>query len=193
MFGRMESAATRMRVLIDDLLSYSKASALPNEWQPLDLSMTLQHVLQDLEAAIADKGARITAAGLPVVQGDERQLQQMLQNLVGNAIKYHKPGTAPEVQIRGDKVILPNSGYTSPPDAKGSYQLIEVMDNGIGFRPEEAEKIFKVFQRLHGRAEYEGTGVGLSIVQKVVLNHKGFIQAEGRLGEGATFRVFLPI
>ncbi|RYZ21487.1 MAG: PAS domain S-box protein [Chitinophagaceae bacterium] len=180
MFARMESATTRMRDLIEDLLSYSRLSQAPPVFVPLNLADIVQQVLQDLEAALIESGAQVQVDPLPAIQGDERQLRQLFQNLLGNALKYHMPGRKPEIRVC----------YRS--STEDGRIVIEVEDNGIGFEPEYADRIFQVFQRLHGRKEYAGSGVGLAIARKVVSNHKGTIMAEGRPGQGATFRIQLP-
>ncbi len=193
MFVRMESAATRMRTLINDLLTYSQVSMNPDVLEQVELNEVVQHVLQDLEASIHETGATLRVDQLPVVQGNYHQLAQMFQNVLGNALKYRKPGVQPEIAVRcrllseTDPLIK-----TLPGGSKERFYLIEVSDNGIGFEQENAQKIFKVFQRLHGRSAYEGTGVGLAIVQKVVANHKGYITALSEPGKGASFRIFLP-
>jgi signal transduction histidine kinase len=142
---------------------------------------------------IEDKGATVTVDQLPIVRGHRRQLQQLFQNLVGNALKYSRPGVAPEVrihsrQIAGDDTAIPASRR----QGGGVYHLVTVQDNGIGFDQADADRIFNVFTRLHGLTEYKGTGVGLSIVRKVVENHGGQIWAQSELGKGATFYLLLP-
>ncbi|MCU7551739.1 ATP-binding protein [Chitinophagaceae bacterium LB-8] len=193
MFERMQSAAARMKTLIHDLLAYSQVSKNPGVLEQVDLNDIIHNVLQDIEASIHETDAKIVVDHLPTIHGIDRQLRQMFQNLIGNAIKYRQPGTRPEVIIKcrliGETDPLRK---TLPATTKENYYCIEISDNGIGFEQEHAQKIFKVFQRLHGRSEYEGTGVGLAIVQKVVANHKGFISAQSEPGEGATFQVFLP-
>jgi len=192
MFERMEGAAGRMRALIDDLLAYSQVNLKPEAYGDVWLQEVVQQVLTDLEAGITETGALISIGTMPRVRGDERQLRQLFQNLIGNAIKYRKPGVTPLVELHSRK--WDGKGFGFPTELlPGDYWLIEIRDNGIGFEPEHAEKIFKVFQRLHGRSEYAGTGVGLAIVQKVVHNHKGFIRAEGQPGEGAVFQLLLPV
>ncbi|GAA4334313.1 sensor histidine kinase [Flaviaesturariibacter amylovorans] len=135
-----------------------------------------------MEISIAEKNAVIKVAALPTVQGYKRQLQQLLQNLIGNAIKYNKPGICPEIDITA-----------SPVSENGqSYWALSVHDNGIGFEPSQSENIFKMFTRLHRDEGYAGTGVGLTIVKKVVENHKGLIKVESAPGQGSTFTVLLP-
>ncbi len=193
MLGRMQGAATRMSSLIDDLLTYSRVSARPLNRTTVDLQAVLRDVVADLDVTLREKGAVVHYANLPVLQADPLMMRQLFQNLLSNAVKFSKAGTAPEVHISG-RVAAPEDGRLPGIEglASGNYHLIEVRDNGVGFDPQYAKRIFQIFQRLHGRTEYPGTGVGLSIVQKLVDVHGGRIVAEGRVGEGATFRVALP-
>lgn len=192
-FQRMLSATTRMKKLIDDLLAYSRLSVKPETLEEVELDDVVQMVLQDLETSINESSARFELGRLPKIRGDERQLRQMFQNLFSNAIKYRKANTSPHVVIKSGTVKPGDSIFEQLPRvARASYHLIEVSDNGIGFEQEHAEKIFQVFQRLHGQAEYEGTGVGLAIVQKVVSNHKGYVAAISELDKGARFLLFFP-
>jgi len=191
-FERMERATRRMATLIDDLLLYSHISRGIAEKETVDLNAKLAIVLEDLELAIGEKGAVIQADVLPVVQGHRRQLQQLFQNLISNALKYCRPEVTPQIRISCHKVQgneVPD--FTGRDEAK-SYFCISVTDNGIGFETADAERIFNVFTRLHGNSEFKGTGVGLSIVRKVAENHQGTVVAQGMPGAGASFRVFLP-
>ncbi len=186
-FERMIVATERMSQLISDLLSYSKLSTKPSFFKTIDVKDLIQHVLADLEAIVNEKKATVSVGELPEVKGDPVQLRQLFQNLLSNALKYSKEDMAPVVSISSEIVQKEINGVT------GSYHKIEITDKGIGFEQQEAERIFKVFQRLHGRSEYPGTGIGLAIVQKVVENHNGSITAESKPGKGATFRVYLPV
>jgi len=191
MLERLDVATIRMKGLIDDLLTYSRASIAPSVFEPINLNVLVQNVIQDFEATISETAAIITTDNLPIVKGDERQLRQLFQNLISNALKYRKPDVIPEVSISLQK--SDNKIETNLPDNSAKlYYLIEVKDNGIGFEQEYAEKIFQVFHRLHGRSEYEGTGVGLAIAQKVIHNHNGLIKAQSEPGQGATFSILLP-
>jgi signal transduction histidine kinase/PAS domain-containing protein len=193
LFRRIEVAAERMQLLVDDLLEFSHVSEKPQKMEIVDLTEKVQRVLTDLELPIEEKCAIIKLDPLPIIQGNRRQLQQLFQNLISNALKYSKPDIAPEVTI-GYRII--NGGdveISIPQDYKDKkFHLIEVTDNGIGFEQEYAEQIFKMFQRLHGKTEFAGTGVGLSIVRKVVENHNGYIWAKSEPGKGARFSVLLP-
>jgi PAS domain S-box-containing protein len=182
-FNRIESATDRMRNLIDDLLLYSHVSQRPHETESIDLAQKVQDVLEDLELDIQEKKAKIHVDNLPIVNGYRRQLQQLFQNLISNALKYSKKDVPPRIDITASHVI----------ENQKPYHLIAVKDNGIGFAPEYAEKIFHMFTRLHGKAEYSGTGVGLSIVKKVVENHNGYIRVKSHPGEGSTFEIYLPV
>jgi len=193
LFERMQYAANRMGTLIDDLLTYSHFTKEISQLEPIDLNQKIRTVLGDLELEIEEKKAQITVGEMPVINGNRRQLQQLFQNLVGNALKYAKPGLPPEVQISASKVKGKEAGTDSPTiDAEKWYYLIEVKDNGIGFKQEDAQRIFNVFTRLHGNAEYGGSGVGLSIVKKVAENHNGYVWAEAQVESGALFKVLLP-
>ena len=183
-----------MRQLIEDLLAYSRVKVKAENFTEVDLNKIVAQVLQDLETVVQESGAAVFKDNLPTINGDELLLRQMFLNLLSNAFKYRKPDVAPVVNIR---CIMKKEGGSDTAglhdNIAGAYYHIELSDNGIGFEQEYAEKIFQVFQRLHGRAEYEGTGVGLAIVQKVVANHGGHITAHGVPGEGATFRIMLPV
>jgi light-regulated signal transduction histidine kinase (bacteriophytochrome) len=182
-FNRIENATERMRNLIDDLLLYSHASQKPHETEIIDLNQKVQRVLEDLELDIHEKHASISVGKLPIVQGYRRQLQQVFQNLISNALKYSKENVPPQIDITAD--VVEENGKT--------YYVITVKDNGIGFEQQYEEKIFQMFSRLHGRNEYTGTGVGLSIAKKVMENHNGFIRVESEPGIGSAFKVYLPL
>lgn len=175
---RMRSAAARMQTLINDLLAYSRVSRNAHQPQRVALSRVLAEVLSDLESRIEASGATVEAGLLPEVEADPTQMRQLLQNLLGNALKFAAPERRPQVrvsaQLRGGRVHL------------------VVEDNGIGFDNRYQERIFAPFQRLHGRSDYEGSGIGLAIVRKIVERHGGQIHAEGRPGEGARFELDLP-
>ena len=182
-FDKIERATERMRLLVDDLLAYSYVSQIPHEKVQIDLHDELKHVIDDLEHEIELHNAKVNIERLPVVFGYKRQLMQMFQNLISNALKYSRKDLLPQITISGESVER---------DGK-KYHLIKVKDNGIGFDNQYAEKIFQMFTRLHGKNEYSGTGIGLSIVKKVVENHNGMVKAEGHPGEGSIFFVYLPV
>lgn len=192
-FSRILNASQRMGALIDDLLLYSHVSQVPLEKDEVDLNEKVQRVLEDLELEIQQKNAVVTLQELPTVRGYKRQLQQLFQNLIGNALKYSKPGEQPKIDIRSTIVGSVDNGTTvDTTDHFKSFYRIDIQDNGIGFEPSESERIFQLFQRLHGNAEYQGTGVGLSIAQKVARNHHGKIVAESKPGAGSRFSIYLP-
>jgi PAS domain S-box-containing protein len=192
-FQRMELASKRMSTLIDDLLTYSEVSQKATLEQEVDLNFIIDCVLSDLDLEIEQKRATIQVSKLFHMTGHRRQLQQAFQNLISNALKYSKPEVAPVISITCGKIKGSDTGlhFTTEQQAKEFYQVM-VKDNGIGFEQEDAERIFNVFTRLHGMAEYKGTGVGLSIVRKVIENHHGYIWAESQPSEGATFKILLP-
>ena len=194
MLTRMQLAADRMRILIRDVLAYSRITTKRENAQLLDLNTIVGEVLTDLETVITDKQAITYVGSLSPITGDAVQIRQLFQNLISNALKFNKLGRQPELRLTGHTQRGQETGLIiSPADATKLFYRIELSDNGIGFDPTHAGKIFQVFQRLHSRNEYAGTGIGLAIVQKVVENHQGYIQAEGRPGEGATFVILLPV
>jgi len=190
---RLQQTAGRMRNLIEDLLAYSNTSLGTTGFEEIKLADIVNEVLDDMEATIIEKGATVTIQDLPTIQGDHRQIRQLFQNLISNAFKYSQKDKAPLVLISSKLINGRDTEVQLPDDRRNQlFHLIEVKDNGIGFDPDDAERIFRLFQRLHGKAEYEGTGVGLAIVRKVVENHNGYIWAESEPGKGATFKLLLP-
>jgi PAS domain S-box-containing protein len=194
LFSRVENATNRMNTLIEDLLTYSIISRGMSHMEDVDLHLKVQNVLVDLEVEIEEKKAEIEIGNLPVIRGQKRQMQQLFQNLIGNALKYCRPGVPPKISIHSRTVFGRDTPLRLGADEAGrQYHLITVQDNGIGFNQEDAERIFNVFTRLHGNTEYKGTGVGLSIAKKVAENHQGYIWAESAPGQGTTFKVLLPV
>jgi signal transduction histidine kinase len=189
--GRMQAAATRMRTLINDLLAFSRVTTKGQPFVPVDLNTLVGDVLDDLAEGTAETAARMDVGELPHVRADPLQMRQLFQNLIGNAIKFHRPDVPPLVIIRATPWNqLPAD--TDPPVPSGEGHRISVTDNGIGFDQSFAERIFELFQRLHGRGEYEGTGIGLAICRKIVQRHGGTITARSREGAGTTFVIDLP-
>ncbi|HEX2535738.1 MAG TPA: ATP-binding protein [Chitinophagaceae bacterium] len=188
-FERMELAAKRMNTLIDDLLTYSEVSQTATLAEQVDLNELMAQVISDLDLEIEQKGASIEVPRLFTIRGHRHQLQQAFQNLIGNALKYSKPGTPPVISLSCRKAEDKKQGPGLP---EGDYFEVTVKDNGIGFDQADSERIFNVFTRLHGMAEYKGTGVGLSIVRKVIENHHGHISARSQPGDGAEFIILLP-
>ncbi len=181
---RMQNAAARMQTLISDLLSLSRVANHKQPFVNVDLADVARTVVSDLEARLLQAGARVEIGALPIIVADRGQMAQLLQNLIGNGIKFSKPGQRPVVKVRGELRQDPISGL-------GECE-ITVEDNGIGFDEKYLDRIFRVFQRLHGRTEYEGTGIGLAICRKIVERHGGSITASSEPGVGAKFTVNLP-
>ncbi len=187
---RMQDAAGRMRCLINDLLTYSRVTTKARPFAPVDLGRVAREVMSDLQVAIEQAGAHIELGDLPVIQADATQMRQLLQNLLSNALKFRCEERASEVRI-GGRLYAPDR----PEEGAATPRLCEITiaDNGIGFRQDHAARIFGIFQRLHGRGEYPGTGIGLATCRKIVERHGGTIAASGRPGEGASFVCTLPV
>jgi light-regulated signal transduction histidine kinase (bacteriophytochrome) len=188
--GKVVDATKRMRSLINDLLHYSKLSSTTH-FTPTDLNEILAEALTDLELSISEKKAKVCVETLPLADVVPGQIRQVFQNIVGNALKFSQPGLAPEIKIWSERTTT--KAFVSAADANGDYLRIYIQDNGIGFNEFFLGKIFTLFQRLHGRAEYEGTGIGLAIVRKIIEKHNGLITAKSKEGEGATFIIVLPL
>jgi signal transduction histidine kinase len=184
---RMQNAAGRMRTLINDLLSYSRVTTGAKEFQNVSLNKVLGEVLSDLQIRIEETKATINSDALPTIECEPMQMRQLLQNLLGNALKFRKSDVLPIITVTSE--IVPADDATG---IAGHAKLI-FADNGIGFENEFKDKIFTIFQRLHSRTEYEGTGIGLATVRKIVERHGGTINAEGQLNIGSKFYVTLPI
>ncbi|WP_434979816.1 sensor histidine kinase [Daejeonia sp. YH14] len=186
---RTLASAGRMRKLIDDLLQFSRTTRTEQVYEFADLNDLLDNAVDNLNPLIEEKSAKITSDRLPGLYVVPFQIQQLFTNLIGNSLKYCRDGIAPEIHIECRKTTRTNLPF--PTNGEKYYEII-FTDNGIGFENEYREKIFELFNRLHGKNEYEGTGIGLAICKKIAENHKGNILAEGRPGEGSTFRIFLP-
>ncbi len=176
---RMSDAAGRMRALIDDLLMFSRVSTKARPFTAVDLDETVGVVLADLEVAMEESGAQLSIDPLPTIEAEPLQMRQLLQNLLGNALKFRRDGVTPEITVRATV-------------ADGIAELT-VADNGLGFDAQFATRIFRAFERLHGTSAYPGTGIGLALCRKIVERHHGTITADGREGEGATFTIRLPL
>jgi signal transduction histidine kinase len=181
---RIQNASGRMRQLINDLLTFSRVTSNAKEFESVDLNEVLNGVESDIEMRLADNNGSIESEKLPTIDADPLQMRQLFQNLLSNSLKFAKEGVAPVVTI-SHKVIDRHMGADN---------LLELRfaDNGIGFNNRYKDQIFAIFQRLHGRLEYEGTGIGLSTCRKIIERHNGMIDADGKEGEGATFIVQLP-
>jgi signal transduction histidine kinase/DNA-binding LacI/PurR family transcriptional regulator len=171
--------AGRMQALINDLLQYSRVTTRGKPFAPTDCAAVLDHALTNLKVAIEESGAVVSHDDLPTVPADDVQLTQLFQNLIGNATKFHKPDTRPEVHVGAER--------------RSDEWLFSVQDNGIGIDPKHFERIFLIFQRLHSREEYEGTGIGLAVCKRIVERHGGHIWVESEPGKGATFRFTIPV
>ncbi|GAB2799615.1 hypothetical protein GCM10027275_51900 [Rhabdobacter roseus] len=190
-FQRMQKAAQRMQQLIHDLLAFSHLNAAERIVESTDLRLLVEEVAGELSDTMAEKRATLDATELGSAPIIEFQFRQLLHNLIGNALKFSNPEVPPHIILKSRMVPgsqLPNS--TLSPEKTYCHILVE--DNGIGFAPQYSEKIFAVFQRLHGRSHYKGTGIGLAIVKKVVENHQGLITATSEPGKGARFDIYIP-
>ncbi|MEI9908301.1 MAG: ATP-binding protein [Bacteroidota bacterium] len=192
-FSRIISAAERMQKLIDDLLSYSRSSHSEIKLMPADLNLILEEVKNNLHEVIEEKKVIIETDVLPVLPVIKPQFIQLFSNLISNAIKFSHPHIPPHIRI--SSCIVPGNEIVTDTvlPQNGEFWKLRISDNGIGFDQKYEHKIFELFQRLHGRSKYEGTGIGLAICKKIVHNHKGAITATGQPGNGAVFTVFLPI
>ena len=176
--SRMQAGAERMSTLIRDLLAFSQVTTQSTPFKMVDLNATLAGVLSDLEVRLQETGGRVEARALPCIEADPVQMHQVLLNLVGNALKFHRPGVAPVVRVSGTQT-------------RGTVDLV-VDDNGIGFEEKYAERIFAPFQRLHAKHQFDGTGMGLSIVRKIAERHGGSVTATSTPGAGSRFVVSWP-
>ncbi|GAB4044186.1 sensor histidine kinase [Spirosoma litoris] len=202
MLARMQSAAERMSVLIRDLLDYSKISSQRDSFHSFSLTKLIEDILEDLWHPIQDTNAQIqigTDGPLPNLIGDRPQLRQLFQNLLSNALKFHQTDSAgapipPFIQVSAKRITSAKLPDTIRQELKANqaYWAISIADNGIGFEQKYAEQIFQVFQRLHSRKQFGGTGIGLAVVKKVIEQHEGAIQVDSEAGKGTTFTVYLP-
>jgi PAS domain S-box-containing protein len=188
---RIEGSAARMSAMVEGILNYSIADMTAMTHEPVALAPLFDEIAGDLELVIQQKNARIERGPLPVVKGLPILLSQLFYNLVNNALKFSQPGRPPVVRISARPVTREEGALLAGTDP--SFVAIEIHDNGIGFPPEQAAKIFQLFSRLHAKEEYEGTGLGLALCQKIAQRHGGFISAEAVPGEGAVFSVVLPL
>jgi signal transduction histidine kinase len=186
----MRAAAARMRTLINDLLTFSRVGTRAQIVVAVDLDQEAQQVVSDLESRIQQVDGRVELGSLATLNADALQMRQLLQNLIGNGLKFHRPGVPPVVRVEGR--FLGGEQSNGDGRTERSYE-ITVSDNGIGFEEAYLDRIFELFQRLHGRNEYEGTGIGLAICRKIVERHGGTITARSSPGQGATFIVNLPL
>lgn len=190
--ARMQVSVRRMETLLHDLLSYLRSSANEGIFEDVDLSMLVAEVVEELSEKFEEKNAVIEATNLGSLTIIQFQFRQLLQNLISNSLKFSTPNKAPRIKITTNTdygkaftvdTLLPETNYCH----------ICFSDNGIGFEPKYSKKIFEIFQRLHGRETYEGSGIGLSIVKKIVENHNGIIIADGQPEKGASFHIYIPV
>ena len=183
---RMQEAAARMQTLINDLLAFSRIITKAQPFTPVNLAEVASDVVEDLEGRIEQVKGRVEVGTLPVIEAEPLQMRQLLQNLIGNALKFRRPDEPPVVKVGAQ--IIPD-----PDTPEKKLCRLTVSDNCIGFDEKYLDRIFNVFQRLHNRNEYEGTGMGLAIVKKIALYHGGDITAKSKPGEGSTFILTVPV
>ena len=184
---RMRGAAARMSTLIEDLLQFSRVTTKAREFTTVDLNAIAHEVLSDLETRVQDTNGVVTIGTLPNIQADPLQMRQLLQNLIGNALKFHTADKTPVVRVNA------TIQHQKHRNTREQLCVIQVQDNGIGFDEKYLDRIFSVFQRLHSRENYEGTGIGLAVCRKIAERHGGTITAKSAPGKGATFIVTLPV
>lgn len=190
--NRMIRAASRMQMLLDALLDYSRIQTRAKPFTQTNLLTIAQEVLSDLEARIEQTEAKVELGDLPTIDADPWQMQQLFQRLIGNALKFHKKDGPPVIKVSGALLHNNVKDPNAPVSDKDSYE-ITIQDNGIGFDEKYAARIFGVFQCLHGQDEYEGSGIGLSVCKKIVERHGGAITAKSAPGQGASFIISLPV
>ena len=187
---RIQSATARMTALIADLLEFSRVSSKGKPLIPVNLNDVIVGVVSDLEARLVQTGGRVEVSDLPTVASDQVQMRQLLQNLIGNALKFHRKDEAPVVRVSAEIIDSPDINGRAH---TGGACRIFVADNGIGFDEKYLDRVFTIFQRLHGRGAYEGTGIGLAVCRRIVERHGGTITARSKPGEGSTFIVTIPL
>ncbi|GAB3234208.1 PAS domain S-box protein [Algoriphagus aestuariicola] len=192
LFNRMQRSAEQMQALINDLLAYSRTNTAEHVYQKVSLATVIERIKQDLREELEEKQGEIILKTDVEVNVIHFQFQQMFYNLISNSIKFSRPGTPLRIAVWAERVSGTSIPVKHLPHDR-DYWHIQVRDNGIGFEPEYNERIFELFQRLHGKSEYKGTGIGLSIVKKIAENHGGNISASGQPGQGATFDIYLPV
>lgn len=187
--ARMKNAAQRMSTLINDLLEFSRVTTRGKDFEDTDLNNVINEIIDDLEIAITESKAQISVNDMPVIKADPSQMHQLFLNLISNAVKFKREGVAPIITINFEHVHEFSDGHNTELE----WQVITIKDNGIGFSQEYTDKIFVPFQRLHGRSQYKGTGIGLSVCRRIVERHGGTITAKSVVDEGATFIIKLPV
>jgi light-regulated signal transduction histidine kinase (bacteriophytochrome) len=189
--NRSMTAVKRMFTLIEELLNYSRTTVGTSEFEHVDLNEVITAIEQMNKEAIEENKISIEKDDLPTIKGIPFQVNQLMENLITNAIKYKHPLRNVQIQIKS-KIVKGSELAGVPAEANRKYQMISVIDNGVGFKPEYAEKIFNIFQRLNNHPNAKGSGIGLAICKRIVQNHHGFIKAAGSENEGARFDIFFP-
>jgi PAS domain S-box-containing protein len=189
---RMHNAAQRMQTLIQDLLQLSRVTSRAQPFQACDLPRIVAEVLSDLEVSIEQTAGKVEVGDLPTIEADPLQMRQLFQNLIANALKFHRPDIPPIIRISAELQAATDYSLAGA-RPRDRIVRIRVQDNGIGFDPKFADQIFVVFQRLHTKQEYEGTGIGLAVCRKITDRHGGSIMAHSEEGQGATFEIALPL
>jgi light-regulated signal transduction histidine kinase (bacteriophytochrome) len=190
--NKINNSSLRMTTLIRDVLSYSELVKDTDAFQQVDLNKIIDNTKQDYDLLMEQKSANFTYKDLPVIQAIPLQMSQLFGNLLGNALKFSKKDIAPVITITAKKTPVGEvQALSLNPEVE--YMTIQFTDNGIGFKEEHAEQIFSIFQRLHKKSEFEGTGIGLAMCKKIALNHHGDINARGSSEQGAVFNVILPV
>lgn len=185
------ASSSRMKSIITNILNYSKLSAKDLAFEPVDIKTLIIEILDDLEVIIREKNAQIHLSDFPIIDGIPGQIRQVFQNIIGNALKFSKPDTTPVIRVTAE--CVDRRAFEASVSEGGDWCRIRVQDNGIGFDPKFANQIFQLFQRLHSKDTYEGTGIGLAIAKKIIEKHNGIITAHGLDGDGATFTIILPV
>lgn len=189
--NRMQNSAKRMQTLIDDLLTYSRTNTVEREFKSTDLNLLIEEVKADLKEELQQKNATIEATQMCRAVVIPFQFRQLFYNLISNSLKFSSPGSQPHIKIKSH-IVKSEKLKEGRLFQENDYCHISISDNGIGFEQQYSEKIFELFQRLHGKAQYNGTGIGLAIVKKIVENHKGIITARSEIDKGAVFDIYIP-
>ncbi|BAV09515.1 two-component system, chemotaxis family, CheB/CheR fusion protein [Filimonas lacunae] len=189
--SRILNASNRMRSLITDVLNFSRLSANNYSFEPTDLNVVVEDILDDLEIPISEKKASIHVSRMPVIEVIPGQVRQVFQNLISNSLKFIRPDVQPVIRI--ENKLVRDKSFDSEPATDGEYCIITISDNGIGFDDQFKNSIFTLFQRLHSKDKFEGSGIGLAITKKIIDKHGGLISAHSKEGEGATFMLLLPV
>lgn len=186
--ARMQAASGRMSILIDDLLSFSRVTTKQRPFETVDLGKVMQDVMGDLDYALEESGAQVHIDPLPALDADASQIAQVFMNLINNSLKFHAPNLRPIITVTCEINVVPPLT-----DDERPWCCLRFADQGIGFESQYADRVFSLFQRLHGRDEYSGTGIGLALCKKIIERHGGTISAQSTPGEGAIFIIFLPM